>query len=205
MMEKFRVVFVQVRSRWKALPGTWAEKRTASSHLRSWTRVKTWPFPSPTISSTPRTTHTSQVRTHIEAACPRRSIWLLTDSAHTSFLLLHMTRSLVHLGIWLWLHRWAQPGSYLAGQSIKCAGACEAPFACCCLFKRLSNQVVPWNSIHWYSWVKYFFRLVVTVTGSWQCTSMAGTIQRPFSLQWLLEFIYSNLFRGELESIESFK
>lgn len=58
-----------------------------------------------------------------------------------------------------------------------------------------------WDSFHWYSWVKYFFRLVVTVTASWQ----ALTIQRPFSSQWILEFIYSNLFWGELESIESFK
>lgn len=44
--------------------------------------------------------------------------------------------------------------------------------------------------------------MVVTVTGS---PSTAGTIQRPFSLQWILKFIYSNLFWGELESIESFK
>lgn len=58
-----------------------------------------------------------------------------------------------------------------------------------------------WDSFHWYSWVKCFFRLVVTVTASWQ----ALTIQRPLSSQWILEFIYSNLFWGELESIESFK
>lgn len=47
------------------------------------------------------------------------------------------------------------------------------------------------------------FDSVVTVTGSWQCTSIAGFMQGPFSPQWLLEFIYSNLFEGERETIES--
>lgn len=64
---------------------------------------------------------------------------------------------------------------------------------------------MPWGRSHWYSWDKYFFSLVVTVTGCWQCTSMASTKQGPFSLQWLLEFIYLNLFRRELESTESLK
>lgn len=71
-----------------------------------------------------------------------------------------------------------------AGQSVKCTGAYETPrpHLTPSLCYPLSNQVVPWDSSHWYSWIKYFFRLVVTVTGSWQCTSMAGTIQRLFSL-----------------------
>lgn len=102
------------------------------------------------------------------------------------------------------MHKWTHPTLYLTGQSIRCARAYQAPSYALPL-KRLSNQVMPWDSIHWYSWVKYFFRVVVTVTGSRQYTSMASAIQRPFSFQWILEFIYSNLFWGELESIESFK
>lgn len=60
----------------------------------------------------------------------------------------------------------------------------------------LLSKVVPGDSRHWYSWVKYFFRLVVTVTGCWQCARMGGTVHRPFSPEWLLGFINSNLFRG---------
>lgn len=61
----------------------------------------------------------------------------------------------------------------------------------------LLSKVVPGDSRHWYSWVKYFFRLVVTVTGCWQCARMGGMVHRPFSPEWLLGFINSNLFRGQ--------
>lgn len=57
----------------------------------------------------------------------------------------------------------------------------------------LSSKVVPGDSRHWYSWVKYFFRLVVTVTDCWQCTRMGGSVRRPFSPEWLLGFIYSKV------------
>lgn len=58
------------------------------------------------------------------------------------------------------------------------------------------------DSLIFMSWI---FLWTGSQSNSLRCTSMAGTIERPFSLQWILEFIYSNLFWGELKSIESLK
>lgn len=133
------------------------------------------------------------------------SILPLADCTHASRIPPHMNRSLVHFEIQLRLHKWIHPAFCLAGQSIKCTGAYQTPLFPALPLKSLSNQIMPCDSIHLYSWVKYFFRLVVTVTGSWQGTGMAGTIQKPFPPQWILGFIYSNLFWEELETTESFK
>lgn len=96
-LKSWHTYVTQVRSRWKALPGTWMGRRTASFRLRSWTRVKTWPFPSPTISSTPHTTHTSQVRT---AGLVAAAGWL-----HVLIIYSRMNGSLVHSKIQRCWHR----------------------------------------------------------------------------------------------------
>lgn len=118
------VLCVQVTSQWKVSPGTWMGRRTASSLQRSWTRVKTWPTPSPTISSTPHTTHISQVHihthTHIEAVGECRFsfsrvgccisiisldwVLLLTDYMCSSSILPRMNALVANLEMQLRLH-----------------------------------------------------------------------------------------------------
>lgn len=131
------VVCVQVTSRWMVLPGTWTVKRTASSPPRSWTRVKTWPTPSPTISSTPHTIHISQVHTHTQTEAVGEcklslstfrfciyiitldSISLLTDYMCSSSILPHMNASLAHFEMQWRLHIILGWGLCLTGQSVK--------------------------------------------------------------------------------------
>lgn len=138
---------MQVRSRWMASPGTWTEKRTPSSPLRSWTRVKTWPFPSPTILSIPHTTHTSQVNTHTDklsvSDTSLKCALSVRGSACTNppFISLQMNRSVMHLERLLKLHKWNRSTLHFTGQSVKCAGAYRVLLPVLPI-KRLSNQVV---------------------------------------------------------------
>lgn len=132
--------------------------------------------------------------------CHSALFLLLTDCTCSSFILLHrITRSfgnrvmVAHNGYtWLTPRRLSQWNALV---DTRPTSLCYPSF----------NQVVPWDSIHWYSWVKYFFSLVVTVTSSWQCTRIAGTIQRPFCSSVVIRIHLFKSILGELESIESFK